>query len=415
LLLMVAASVGLTVSNRLMSPISSLIDAAHKVGKGDLKARAEGAVYEDELGLLTRSFNRMTEQLETQRAGLMAANRELDERRRFTEAVLAGVSAGVIGLDGSGAIDLPNRAASALLDVDLETHRGEKLVDLVPAMGEVMAVARRRTRRRDAPVEVTVSTRSGPRTLVVNVTAERSGKAIHGYVVTFDDVTDLLTAQRKAAWADVARRIAHEIKNPLTPIQLTAERLLRKHELGDPGLGSALEQGVVTIVREVESLKSMVDEFSRFARMPQPRPRPVDLAEVFGEVVRLHQDIKPGVSLHARVGEGAETVRFDPEQLRSVLINLVDNAIQATDSPGEVSLVSARNGRSTYIHVADTGRGIKAEDKERVFLPYFSTKGRGTGLGLSIVHRIVSDHHGHIHVRDNVPQGAIFTLEVPTS
>ncbi|MEO1088636.1 MAG: ATP-binding protein, partial [Acidobacteriota bacterium] len=236
-----------------------------------------------------------------------------------------------------------------------------------------------------------------------------------GRILVLEDLTELIYAQKMATWNEVARRIAHEIKNPLTPIQLTAERLLRKHQQQDPRLGETLEQGVATIVHEVESLKSMVDEFSRFARMPRPQPRDVELGELFEELARLHLGLKPGVSIETRVGDGAASVRFDPEQLKGVLINLIDNAIEATASPGVVTLRSERDGKYLLIQVADTGRGILPEDKEKVFLPYFSTKGRGSGLGLSIVRRIVAEHNGLIHIRDNQPQGSIFILQLPAT
>ena len=232
--------------------------------------------------------------------------------------------------------------------------------------------------------------------------------------VVLEDLTELIQAQKMATWNEVARRIAHEIKNPLTPIQLTAERLLRRHQVNDPRLGETLEQGVEVIVREVDSLKTMVDEFSRFARMPPPRPKDVDFGKLLGELVNLHQDLKPGVDVQRRRCHEARTVRFDPEQLKGVLINLIDNAMEATDAPGEIVLSSGRAGGRILLSVADTGRGISAEDKERIFLPYFSTKGRGSGLGLSIVHRIVNDHHAVLLVKDNQPKGTVFTLEVPT-
>ena len=232
-------------------------------------------------------------------------------------------------------------------------------------------------------------------------------------MVVLEDLTELIRAQELATWNEVARRIAHEIKNPLTPIKLTAERLLRKHRQGDPELGTKLEEGAAIIVREVATLKSMVDEFSRFARMPQPQPRDLDLEAVVGETLPLYRGLKPGVEVESAIHDEARHARFDPEQLRNVLVNLIDNAVEATEAPGRITVsTTPRNGR-VLLHIADTGRGIPAADREKLFLPYFSTKGRGTGLGLSIVHRIVTDNRATIRVEDNQPQGTVFTLEIP--
>jgi two-component system, NtrC family, nitrogen regulation sensor histidine kinase NtrY len=228
-----------------------------------------------------------------------------------------------------------------------------------------------------------------------------------------EDLTELIQAQQLAAWSEAARRIAHEIKNPLTPIKLAAERLLKKHRQGDADLDRALEEGVEIIVREVATMKGMVDEFSRFARMPRPRPAPVDLGRLLEETLHLYRGLKPGVEVGGVVGGDLRQASLDAEQIRQALINLLDNAIEATEAPGQVRVSVGRANGHLEIQVADTGRGIPAESKEKLFLPYFSTKGRGTGLGLAIVQRIVSDHHGSIRVEDNRPHGTVFTLELP--
>ena len=224
---------------------------------------------------------------------------------------------------------------------------------------------------------------------------------------------ELVEAQRLAAWNEAARRIAHEIKNPLTPIRLSAERLLRKHQQHDPELGKAVEEGVEIIVREVVTLQGMVDEFSRYARMPRPQPAPVDLSRLVGDTLNLYRDLKPGVAVEGDVEEAASTAMLDAEQMRRALINLLDNAVEATEAPGKVTVSATRDNSHLRIRVADTGRGIPAESREKLFLPYYSTKGRGTGLGLAIVHRIVTDHQGTIRVEDNVPRGTVFTVELP--
>lgn len=224
---------------------------------------------------------------------------------------------------------------------------------------------------------------------------------------------ELVEAQRLAAWNEAARRIAHEIKNPLTPIRLSAERLLMKSRQGDPALGQAIEDGVEIIVREVVILQGMVDEFSRYARMPRPSPAPVELDKLVGETVHLYRDVKPGVEVEGRVDPSLSTVFIDGEQVKRALINLIDNAVEATEAPGQVTVAAHAVNGHLEIQVTDTGRGIPPASKEKLFLPYFSTKGRGTGLGLAIVHRIVTDHQGSIRVEDNVPQGTVFTVVLP--
>ncbi len=224
---------------------------------------------------------------------------------------------------------------------------------------------------------------------------------------------ELERAQQLATWREAARRVAHEIRNPLTPIQLAAERLLAKHRRGDPDLGATLEESVEIIGREVKTLKGMVDEFSRYARLPQPQPERVDLEQLFADTLQLYRNLKPGVEVESLVAPEVGHVFVDPEQIRRVLINLVDNAIEATSPPGQVRVEARREGGRLRIDVADTGPGIPPEAREKLFLPYFSTKGRGSGLGLAIVHRIVTDHRGRITTADNQPRGTVFTVELP--
>ena len=236
---------------------------------------------------------------------------------------------------------------------------------------------------------------------------------LRGQVMVLEDLTELIKAQELAAWSEAARRIAHEIKNPLTPIKLSAERLRRKWRQADAGFEEALEEGTTLIVQEVETMKGMVDEFSRFARMPTPHPTDVDLGKLVEDTLHLYEGLKPGVEIGGRVGDGAQRARVDGEQLKRALINLLDNALEATEAPGRVEVAIERQDGRLEIHVADTGRGIPAALRDKLFLPHFSTKGRGTGLGLAIVHRIVSDHHGRIRVEDNRPSGTVFTIELP--
>ncbi|MEZ5332600.1 MAG: ATP-binding protein [Thermoanaerobaculia bacterium] len=236
---------------------------------------------------------------------------------------------------------------------------------------------------------------------------------VAGRVMVVDDLTDLINAQQMAAWNEAARRVAHEIKNPLTPIRLTAERLLRKHRQGDADLGPALEEGVEIIVREVATMQSMVDEFSRFARMPRPQPSEIDVHKLLRETLHLYEQIKDGVAVSGSVAAGADRAWLDGEQIKRVLINLLDNAVAAVEPPGTVQVAVAQDDGHLTIRVSDSGAGIPPEARAKLFLPHFSTKGRGTGLGLSIVHRIVTEHHGTVRVEENEPRGTVFTIELP--
>ena len=236
---------------------------------------------------------------------------------------------------------------------------------------------------------------------------------LSGRVMVLEDLTELIAAQQRAAWRDAARRVAHQIKNPLTPIRLSAERILRRFRDRDPEADQAIEQGVRLITKEVDSLKSMVDEFSQFARMRPPQPHDADMNELVHETVRLYAGIKAGVEVECNVGSESLRALVDREQIKQVLVNLLDNAVEAVEPPGRVAITVARCNGALRIDVADTGKGISQEDRDKLFLPHFSTKGRGTGLGLSIVHRIVGEHHGTVHVLENKPQGTIFRIEIP--
>jgi len=263
--------------------------------------------------------------------------------------------------------------------------------------------------RRGLPAELVYATQPA---LVGVLTGDAAG-APAGAVVVLEDLTELIKAQQLAAWSEAARRVAHEIKNPLTPIRLAAERMLRKQEEGDAGAGASVREGVEIIVREVETMKRMVDEFSRFARMPRPQPAEVDVSQWLAETLHLYRGVKPGVEVAGAVGAGAETARLDAEQMKRALINLLDNAVEATPAPGEVEVAVERLDGRLEIRVSDTGPGIPREARDKIFMPYFSTKGRGSGLGLAIVHRIVSDHYGTVRVEENAPRGSVFVISLP--
>ncbi len=429
LLLLAAAWIGLTVARQLATPISSLIRAAEEVSKGDLAVRVSVAEEDDEIRALGQSFNKMTGQLETQRDGLIEANRELDERRRFTETVLTGVSAGVIGLDKSGRIHLPNRSAASLLETDLDAAIGKKLSEVIPEMSELLdSVMQQGGRMLQGDVDLI---RSGSHlTLHVRIAAEYLDGETIGYVVTFDDVTELLSAQRKAAWADVARRIAHEIKNPLTPIQLSAERLQRKYAKEihtDPDIFASC---ISTITRQVEDIGRMVDEFSAFARMPEPAMKNENLSEICRQAVFLEENRTPKITFSVDYPETDVVCFCDGRQISRALTNLLKNASesvishikeQGTNPPkGRISLsletlttpseTDKPENEMVQITIRDNGKGLPAENRDRLTEPYVTTRSKGTGLGLAIVKKIIEDHNGDLRLSDNPEGGAEIVL-----
>ncbi len=421
LLVLTSVWVGLIMATRLATPIARLIDAAEKVRSGDLDTRvAEDAA--DEVGMLGRAFNRMTQQLSGQRRELVEANRELDERRRFTETVLAGVSAGVIGLDRLGRIHLPNRSASELVGVALDESVGRDLREVLPELGEVLDEVGRRPDRL-VQREVRLSIPGGrTRVLLVRVATEHLEGETIGFVVTFDDITELVSAQRKAAWADVARRIAHEIKNPLTPIQLSAERLKRKYlkEIhSDPETYVTL---IETIVRQVGDIGRMVDEFSSFARMPAPQMRPDDLADICRQALFLQRTGTPGIEFVSRIPDGKVAVVCDGRLIGQALTNLLKNAIEAVlgrddpDAvPGRIVLTLIERDGHPAIEIEDNGKGLPVENRERLTEPYVTTRTKGTGLGLAIVKKIMEDHGGDLYLEDAPEGGARVGLIFPAT
>ncbi len=437
LVILAFSSIGLRLARRLTAPIQALADGTRRISSGDLDHRVDVAV-DDEVGVLVDAFNSMTQELKRNKQLVDRSNRELVDANKRLAAVLQNVAAGVVSIDAEGRVQTCNGAALAILRQREEDVVGNSILEAWadPERGKLVMLLEEEEEdvteggvpfaQRDVPFgrlrrgaadsrQVRMLIGGVWKTLEIKVTIlpDSSGQQ-GGRVVVLEDLTELIYAQKMATWNEVARQIAHEIKNPLTPIRLTAERLLRKHQQGDPSLGATLEDGVELIVREVSSLKSMVDQFSRFARMPRPQPRQIDLDAMLAEVLQLYRDLKPGVAVESRIEAAAASVRFDPEQLKSVLINLLDNAVEATEPPGTVTLSTALDNGHVLLHVADTGRGIPVEDMGKLFLPYYSTKGRGSGLGLAIVHRIVTDHNANIHVASNQPRGVVFTLEIPT-
>ncbi len=420
LLLLAAVWVGLVFANQLARPIAALIAAAEKVRGGDLTTRVPEVGVGDEMGSLSRAFNRMASQLANQQHELIEANRQLDLRNRFTEAVLSGVSAGVIGLDHRGRINLPNKAASVLLGLDLGQLIGHELAELTPEMAAMLDDARRRP---DRVVEAQIKLARGgsARTLFVRVSADHSEGEIKGFVVTFDDITELQSAQRTAAWADVARRIAHEIKNPLTPIQLSAERLKRKYLKEITTDPETFKTCTDTIVRQVGDIGRMVDEFSAFARMPAPVMRAENFAELCQNAIYLQKNARADVDFHLTLPQGKLLLPCDQRQVGQALTNLLQNALDAIDGReggdakprGRVELKVERREKSLLVSVVDNGKGLPVEGRERLTEPYVTTRAKGTGLGLAIVKKIMEDHGGELKLADNPDGGSVVSLEFP--
>lgn len=423
LLLFAAIWVGLVFANRLSRPISELASAAERVRSGDLTARVREAPNSDELRLLSRAFNRMTDQLEGQRHELVQANRQLDERRNFIETVLSGVSAGVIGLDKNGCINLANTSANSLLSIDLDTEIGKKIGDVLPEFGDLITQAYAKP---GFLIEEQVSIRRNgrPSMFFVRLAADVVSSEIMGFVVTFDDITELMAAQRKAAWSDVARRIAHEMKNPLTPIQLSAERLRRKYLAEVKTDPDTFANCTDTIIRQVGDIGRMVDEFSSFARMPRPVMSSINLVSVCREALVLPRSAHSKIRFEAKVPDKPIWISGDPRQLSQVMTNLVQNAIDAIESrrrnakagdifEGRIEVRAYINEAEAIVEVLDNGKGLPLESRERLTEPYVTTRAKGTGLGLAIVKTILEDHGARLKLEDRIGAGAHIEVRFP--
>jgi two-component system nitrogen regulation sensor histidine kinase NtrY len=426
LLILVSSTwMGLYLAKRITRPVQLLSVAAREIGQGRYDQHIEHDAT-DEFGSMIEAFNTMAAELASNRRRLERAaidlerkNQEVEERRRYIETILDRVATGVVSIDPTGRIGTINPAAMRLLDVN-GTSVGRPAVDvfgrsdLQPINAVLDQAARART---DAVAQEIAMVRDGSErhvaaaaTRLVGVTGDYEGT-----VLVLDDVTPLIRTQKVAAWREVARRLAHEIKNPLTPIQLSAERMRRKLAGLDEPMNGLVQECTTTIIGEVESLKNLVDEFSQFARMPAPRAVATDLHQLLADALALYDGLLADVRFERRFASGLPQVRVDPEQLRRVIINLVDNAVEATDRRGTIVIQTAHDPANSLVRivVADDGPGIPIEEREKLFLPYYSTKGRGSGLGLAIVRRIVAEHGGNIEVSSNVPRGTRFTIELP--
>jgi PAS domain S-box-containing protein len=447
LTLFIAFWISIYIARTVAEPVQKLVEATERIKQGDLTHRAE-VVGDDELAALATSFNEMTgelsenrQRLELSTEELQHSNAALDERRGYIEAILQSLSAGVISLDENGNVTTINDAARELLQIEVASPAGVALESLLPEeqREELWRMIRRATRLRSITREVHFTMANQAKVdAAVTVTALQDPRGqSRGAVIVIEDLTELIEAQRRAAWSEVARRMAHEIKNPLTPIRLSAERLAKNligeaRSVNGTTPANHLSEQQTKLIREctsmigaeVSTLQRMVDEFSDFARLPNARLEPASLNEVIANALKLYDERMDGIHLESHLAAGLPLVMLDAEQIKRVLVNLIDNAAEAlTPSSGNANgdrriiintcEVAARE--TIELTIADTGPGIAPADRERIFDPYFSTRKRGTGLGLAIVSRIVAEHQGRIRVQENYPRGARFIIELPQS
>jgi two-component system nitrogen regulation sensor histidine kinase NtrY len=423
-----AVWLGLYLAKSLTIPIQELAEATRQVADGNLDVHL-GEIGTDEIGMLVASFNTMTEDLRNNQLALektheevIKSNQELDQRRRYMETVLKNVTAGVISVDKDGILTTINTSAERLLNINGNEVLGKGFrevlhahhLDIVKGLLRDMVLAKQDT----VSKQVTIPLKDTKLTLFLNLSVLRDeNNDFMGTVVVFDDLTQLIKAQRMAAWREVARRIAHEIKNPLTPIQLSAQRLRKRYLMRFNEDEKVFDECTGMIIKSVDELKTLVDEFSNFARMPAAQPTASDLNDIIREALTLYQGAHRSISFSFQADESLPHLQLDHDQIKRVLINLLDNAVAAIDGDGRIDIESMYNRELQMASciVADNGQGIPAEDRPRLFEPYFSTKKSGTGLGLAIVSNIISDHHGFIRVKENQPKGTKFIIELPIS
>lgn len=396
--------IALRVADRLVKPVNNLVDAAQRIADGDLSARVtEDQFRDDEVGFLSQSFNRMTQRMQEQTGALLATNHQLGERRLFIEAVLESVSAGVVSVDGNGVVQLANSTAEKLLKHTSDSIVGQKFEVVAPALAALASESPRGV--------VQLGDGQEPLTVAVTVSPREQGS-----VVTFEDISQQLADQRRAAWSDVARRIAHEIKNPLTPIQLAAERLQRRFGKNIPQDEAIFAQLTSTIVRQVGDLRNIVDEFSSFARMPKPLFRAENVHDIVGHAVFLFEVAHPDISFSYNQDGPFPTLISDRRQLGQAITNILKNAVESIEEKKKtaqvdgaivVDLVVEDDG--LIIRIADNGIGLPS-DRQRIMEPYITNRATGSGLGLAIVKKIIEEHFGEISLSDNQPEGAVVTL-----
>ncbi|MEM1079552.1 MAG: PAS domain-containing sensor histidine kinase [Pseudomonadota bacterium] len=412
ILIIASIWLGLWFAERLARPVGRLAGAAQRVGAGDLGVKVPEQPGDDEIAMLGRLFNQMTRQLKGQRDALLENTSQIESRRRLFDSVLGSVTAGVIGLDPDGQVEFMNRSATTMLGLDDDSASGRKLRQVVPEFAELFD--RLQLGTRDVTQQEIVLSRQGRSESLLVRMARRanSDEMLEGYVVAFDDVTDLASAQRMAAWGDVARRIAHEIKNPLTPIQLSAERMKRKFgpKLGEDG--PALVELSDVVIRQTNDLRRIVDEFSKFARMPEPETTEINLADLLRDAVLLQQVAQPETRFVIEIAHDPVRAELDPTLLSQALTNLLKNAGEAIEGrlsgnsgdtrAGEIRVSLQTHGREAELRIADNGIGLP-DNPAKLFEPYVTTRDKGTGLGLPIVRKIIEEHQGTLELVDAPP------------
>lgn len=407
-------------------PIQKLMEATRKVTEGDLSVRLEEK-SKDEIGVLTSSFNRMTEELdasgkkvEQSHAELLETNQELDRRRKYIETILANIAAGVVSIDDRGHVTTCNPSAVSILRLKETDIRGkyyeavlspehlEVIRDLLREMGK----SGKDYIKRETPVIVD----GERRTLLMSITYLKDSEGTFmGMVTVFEDITAVINAEKTSAWRDIAQYLAHEIKNPLTPIRLNAERLRRNHETDKEAFERNFDSCTDIIIQEVEVLRTLVDEFSRFAQLPEASPEMVDLNKIIEGIARMYEGIKPGVAIKTDYDPAIGTARLDKEQMHRVFRNVIENAMDAVGDDGTIEIRTKLDApqKRILIDIADDGHGIEPSNLGKIFMPYFSTKKKGTGLGLAIVNRIIADHDGKITAKNRAPHGTIMSIDLP--
>jgi two-component system nitrogen regulation sensor histidine kinase NtrY len=417
LVVFMALWVALRIAGGITDPIQSLAQATEQVAAGNLDINVD-LNQKDEIGLLVNSFNHMVKELKEGKESLHSAYIESDRRRLFMENILDNINSGVIMLDTAGNVLMINGAASSILNIHPDAALNKHYKDLMSMIKSegLQNLIKEIEGREFRWIEREVKIAAGDRKAILKVFIKglKDSQQYIGLLVVFDDITDIIKAQKAVAWQEVARRIAHEIKNPLTPIKLSAERLIKKWESRDSDFNQIFEHSTKTIIREVEGLKRLVDEFSKFSKMPEIKKTPTNMSMIIDEVVNLYKGYK-GVKINVLLPKENPLVELDGEQFKRVMINIFDNAIHAILNKGiiDVRLHFDLSSNIAYLDIADDGPGIREEDKEKLFFPYFSTKKDGTGLGLAIANRIITEHKGYIKVRDKDPKGTIFTIEIP--
>lgn len=405
----------LKISSSITTPIKDLALATEALKSGDFTVQVK-TKSSDEIGMLTESFNSMVIELYENRQSLHKAYVESDKRRLYLESILSKIRSGVICLNNEGIIQTVNESAKSILrlDEDIREKHYNELIDRMKSE-ELKRIVKGIQGKRNRSIQRQLSLNIDGSNVILNVfisdIMDYTTNTAVGILVVFDDLTDFIKAQKALAWHEIAQRIAHEIKNPLTPIKLSAERLIKKRQNKDADFDIVFDKSMKTIISEVDALKKIVDEFSRFGRMPEVILTENNIIEIIEEIVSLYKGFK-GIKINV-YGDNIPDTKVDKEQIKRAIINIIDNAIKAMNQSGLINIKVEHKESKIYIDIIDTGTGIKDEDKDKLFLPYFSGVKGGTGLGLAITHKIIADHNGRITVKNNEPQGSVFSIELP--